>query len=524
MTPKAPSFFRITGALARGILLVAVFLLVAALWVSALLTTVEVRITDARLEDLFFENDNLLLSLLGLAVGGVGLLGLWFVSARIPRRWLGWILFCAVLVSGTIWVICARSAPTHDSYQVTFAGEQMSKGNAAPLGTNYFRYYPFQLGYVAWTELWSYLLVPYNHYQPLQIVNVICLAAAAAALYGIVRLLFRGERAARLFFLLFLLFPQAIWFCTFLYGNLPSFCFAALAVFLMLCYLRTGRVLQISLSALCILISIWLKLNSLIVFVAMAIVFLLHIWQEGRWRLIPLLLAFVLVVPLAKDLPIAFYEARTEHDFGKGIPMSAWASMGLHYASGDRPGWFNGNITTGVFDQYGQDYDKAHEHSMYHIRKRIDYFSDHPRDAIDFFGTKILSQWNEPTFQSIWNNQVRGNYGARIGIAKTVCDEMPDVFIALCDIGHAVNLLGMAVGLVALLKRRRAEDILLPLIFFGGFLYHTVFEAKSQYVLVYLLWMLPVAAYGWSLIALPIGRWTSAYVEKWKQIIRTDRI
>ncbi|MPN36645.1 hypothetical protein SDC9_184155 [bioreactor metagenome] len=40
------------------------------------------------------------------------------------------------------------------------------------------------------------------------------------------------------------------------------------------------------------------------------------------------------------------------------------------------------------------------------------------------------------------------------------------------------------------------ELLVIPLIIFGGVLYHILFEAKSQYVIPYLVLMLPLAACG----------------------------
>ena len=51
-------------------------------------------------------------------------------------------------------------------------------------------------------------------------------------------------------------------------------------------------------------------------------------------------------------------------------------------------------------------------------------------------------------------------------------------------------------GVGALLRSRRLEDVLIPTVLIGGFLYHTVCEAKSQYIIPYLVLLLPLAAYG----------------------------
>jgi hypothetical protein len=48
---------------------------------------------------------------------------------------------------------------------------------------------------------------------------------------------------------------------------------------------------------------------------------------------------------------------------------------------------------------------------------------------------------------------------------------------------------------------------LLALIILGGFVYHLIFEAKSQYVLPYFIMMVPFAAYGfYSLVHLKLPR------------------
>ena len=45
-------------------------------------------------------------------------------------------------------------------------------------------------------------------------------------------------------------------------------------------------------------------------------------------------------------------------------------------------------------------------------------------------------------------------------------------------------------------RKRSGLCLLLPLIFFGGALYHLLFEAKSQYAFPYAVLLLPIAAMG----------------------------
>ena len=44
--------------------------------------------------------------------------------------------------------------------------------------------------------------------------------------------------------------------------------------------------------------------------------------------------------------------------------------------------------------------------------------------------------------------------------------------------------------------RRSAASLILPVTVLGGFLYHMLFEAKSQYIYTYAVYLLPLAAQG----------------------------
>jgi hypothetical protein len=77
---------------------------------------------------------------------------------------------------------------------------------------------------------------------------------------------------------------------------------------------------------------------------------------------------------------------------------------------------------------------------------------------------------------------------------------------AVMDLGVQFIYFGMLVAAIYLLfeqinkkETRRAVEpalYLIPLIFLGGFLYHALFEAKSQYVITYVTLMIPYAAWG----------------------------
>ena len=52
------------------------------------------------------------------------------------------------------------------------------------------------------------------------------------------------------------------------------------------------------------------------------------------------------------------------------------------------------------------------------------------------------------------------------------------------------------IGMLKIFKQGKIEHILLPMIFLGGFVFHTFWETKAIYVLQYYYLLLPYAAFG----------------------------
>ncbi|MDY3258537.1 MAG: hypothetical protein SOX14_09510, partial [Ruminococcus callidus] len=53
-----------------------------------------------------------------------------------------------------------------------------------------------------------------------------------------------------------------------------------------------------------------------------------------------------------------------------------------------------------------------------------------------------------------------------------------------------------SIGLLFCIKNKNILTLILPITVFGGFLYHTISEGKSQYIMPYYILLLGFAAYG----------------------------
>lgn len=508
---------RPAGILARvGLCAIAILVTLAMtfLFIGSMLGTADMSTDNPMKELITFESDSLLKNigclLLFVALG---------VCLTLALRHLGWLkritkwhlalgIFIWVIIAGFVWIITAMSSPTHDSLIVTRAGIAAALGEMKYLQEDYFIRFPFQSGYVLWTELWARIFkLDQNSYLFMECVNILCLAFGEVALLLTTDKLFGRREITFATTLVLAAFFQPIIFSTFLYGTIPGFCFAAWAIYFFICYLKNNRWWLIALSAASLIIAVSLKLNNMILLVAMGIILAAHLLRgKPLRRLIALVLMCVSVLTLT-NIAKWQYEKRLDKELGDGIPMISWMAMGLHDAP-TAPGWYDGKYTVSNFHNSGNDPDVAGEKSKEVIKERLEYFKEHPDEAGEFFSDKILSQWNETTFQSLWNNQVRGQLRPRNGIAKYVCEDGESKVKDVMDLGVQFIYCGMLIAAVYLVISQikkddeRPEDqlglFLIPLIFLGGFLYHALFEAKSQYVITYVTFMIPYAVWGFA--------------------------
>ncbi len=511
-TPTLQKVGRGTSRVALAAIAVLCLAAMIFLFLGSMQGTSDMSLDHPGLEIVFFEKDsiglNLLFLLLFLAAGTALILVLrrfaWF--NRLTPAHLSWIVGAWVFVFASLWVVQSMSSPTNDSHIVTSAGVQIANGDLSALDRDYFIRFPFQLGYVFWTELWARIFfMAGKNYLILEFINALCLALGEVAMVRLTHRLFRRREVTFATALSLCLFVQPMIFCSFLYGTMPGFCFAMWSMLLFVCYLQTDKWRYIIGAGVTLAISVGLKLNNMILLVAMVILLLVHLLRGKCWqRLASIAILCVLVLTL-KNVGLWRYEIGMDRDFGKGIPMVSWLAMGLNEAAA-APGWYSHEYTVGNFNAVGKDPDAAAEKSMEVIKDRLTYFKENPGKAGDFFSEKILSQWNEPTYQSIWNNQVRGHYMEAFGFAAYACGEGEDTVTRVMDVGVQFLFFGFLTAMVFLLisqcrrcQERRPDEAalwLIPLTILGGFLYHMLFEGKSQYVITYVTYMIPFAVWG----------------------------
>jgi len=454
-------------------------------------------------EVISFNYDNFCLNRILLFISVCLIYLLWRHFESISLNRLLSVLCVWVLAFGLVFVLNTKLQPSEDSYIVNFFARQAARGDFSYYH-EYFKFYPFQLGYVLYAEAFFRL---FNLVLPgvpegfgslaLQGMNVIYTAFAYCALVKFSGYVFKSETVQKLSALLMFFCMPPLFFATFMYGNVPALAFICAGLWLYAAFLEKGRWYNGLGAALALTAAVILKLNSLIVVLAVFIAVFVSFVKKPRWSLALFAAVFALVLLLVMPLPQKLYEARMDEKLGDGIPQVSWLAMGLHEGS-SCSGWYSPTYTTTAYRLTEYDPDATAFISEKAIQERLDAFRQYPIECYRFFGRKFLSQWNEPTYQGLWNNQLRDHYSQPGFVYQLLCHDWERPVKAFMNIYQQLIFFGFALGLVRIFRRRDMSASLLPLIILGAMLYHLLFEAKSQHSQGYFIMMIPVAAFGFA--------------------------
>lgn len=482
-----------------GLLLVFMLLLC----LSAYTETSYLNTNNISGENIDIYADNIFLNAILLVLAICLLYILYHYTDFLDTRLLELILFGWMFFFGCLFIMTTKlAAPVYsDSFILTNSAMEAAEGEYYNMGS-YFARFPFQLGYVLYCEIFfrAMLLVlpglPQGYYYlALQGVNLLWLMLSYYALIRITKLMVSDARVHKLCLVLMLLSLQPLMSCTFLYGNIPAFSCGCVAVWMFLLFIKQGRIGFALICALSLSLAVCLKLNLMIFLVAIGGVWFVELVKKFSLRsCLCLVLAVVCVLSISK-LPQAIYEKRSGYDFGEGIPMLGWLAMGMsegHAAAG----WYKEDHTVTAFKESGNDPVATGEKAKAVIRERAEFFANDKKEALRFFSEKLRSQWNEPSYDSIWLNQVFLSFSEKGGLYSFFCDKGQRLTMSLMNQHQQLVFLGVLLSIPALIKKRDILSCILPLIILGGLMYHLLFEAKSQYALPYFILMLPVAAAG----------------------------
>lgn len=425
----------------------------------------------------------------------------------VPRRWVKLVACCFVFLLGALWAFWNHTMPTADRTFIYQNAQNLLQGDYSLLRPGaYFSQFPYQLATSLWAALLMKLFGTGHYFFSFQLFNAFF---AALLVYFLLRLveLFTSDRKALCLtvFLCMAFYPIAL-LSTFIYGTLASAAFSAGALVFALRAADTMKFRFFAGTALCITLAMLAKPNSAVFLVGLVLLFLAAaLRRKSVWALLGLVACLILALG-ASELVLYIMEQLSGYDLHNGETFWAWIAMGLQTGP-LAPGWYNEyNDMLYVLHQF--DSSAISREALASIGDSLTQFLTHPSYAVHFFGLKTISQWCEPTYATFWISKNALTEQLAPGwVQACYAGPVHDALVLWAD---ALQTLLYAGAAVCLWKRCRVwsvEQLIPVLVVFGGFVFHTFWEAKSLYIINYSVLLVPYAALGLCDISCFISRY-----------------
>lgn len=411
------------------------------------------------------------------------------------------LLPCSLLISFGIslfWAIQCEYIPVWDPEYICRSASILAQGGM--LGEKdmaYLNQYPHQIG-VVW--LFRLLIGMFGtggeSYMTLHIFFALCMPLIVWNGYLLTDAFFE-DKEVDCYYLLGATGCLALFFyVNFLYSDVPGILLALMAMNGIVSYSKTGKKGWGILGVLLFILAVVVRKNNLIlVIAATGMWFLYGVIKREKKRVVEAVLSvFVIVVgsQLATDGLCSHYHVSQD----KAEPSIVWVAMGAQ-RSGRGAGWYNGYIEQ-VYNECEGNPELIKAEATKELKKSLMSFVKNPAEGLAFYIDKLLIQWNQPCYQSL-------------GVSA-VYEEMPEGIVEAIYQGRAYQstrsyfdcyqwliYMGFTIYLWKNCKKKEVSVyIMIPILaVLGGVAFSLLWEAKSRYILPYLVLMLPYAAKGW---------------------------
>ena len=438
---------------------------------------------------------SLLLSLAALAV----LLGMHGLLERLGGVRLGAGLCALWLAAALLWIWAIGMRQRADAQMVLADAHQFARNHYDALSGDYLQVCTYQLGIALPLHMLARLFSGATIGQLdflAQCVNAALGIAGAGVLAALAQELL-DRRAASATLLLYIASLPTLLFAQFVYNINLMILLGAGAMLCFARYVRTGRVgFGLAYAALAGLATV-AKPNAEIVLLALFICALLHGWANRDMKIVLLAALSFAIGKGAFAAVAAWYGKQGGVDFRANVSMLARLAMGMQ-ESPIAAGWYNKYIEQFFAADVTAQQEKAQ--ALAAIGARLGWMRENPAAALAFYREKLLTQWLDPAYDSLWMGELSekvGRYNGLIGSIYRRKDGLRTLMDGYMDAMQTAVYALSAVGGARLLKKKGDMAALaLPVTILGGALYHLIFEAKAQYAYPYMVYMLPLAAAG----------------------------
>lgn len=354
--------------------------------------------------------------------------------------------------------------------------------------------YPHQLGLM----LYDQILTEFSENPSfLFLVNFLFILGINATLWQLSDALFHQKLTNILTLIISFAFLPQLFFILFAYGLIPGFFFMLLGFYFTVRYTGSGSKKHAAGIVIGTAMAVLLKQNYLIGALAILLFLFLRFLQEQKAMYLAVISLVVVSMVLPGKLVKSYYEHQSGTLLDNPNPSILWVGMGTDIDNTQRgPGWYD-NSCWDIYFEAAFNSREAAELGREKLLQNWEKIKAAPDRAAIFFAKKYASQWCDPMYQSIWSGPLEdcGQY-THTEILQSIynggqwASGLKSYSKALC---LAIWL--FATAYIVVFSRGSVGWELLFMYFIGGLLFHTFWEAKSQYTYTYMFVLIPFAAH-----------------------------
>lgn len=483
--------------IATNIVKLIFFAIIAYLFYYSIVETSAIIENKYTNEHTLFRKDNIILNI--TAIISVCIISVIIRKRRIKiNKYVVFIITILWIATCVTWIFMTDLTPRSDQLQTLKVASKILQGNYAPLKKGGYLYiYPQQYGL---TLYFCAIVSLFNEsaYLIIQLINIFLLCIAYYSIYKIIQLLYNNEKISKCVFLALIAFAPISMYITFVYGNIIGLTFSCLSILFQIKYLQSEKKRYILPIAVFACLAVMLKSNYLINLVGILVVFIVEmIFRKKIKYIIPIISIIVCYIGMTHGVNYIM-KSITGMERSEGTPMTTWVAMGMQEGP-MAPGWYN-EFNLNTYVKSGYDSDKASVKAQDSIQKSIEEFKNKPEYAREFFNKKILSQWNNPTFECIWIHLYRKTEQSYSPMVESVLikdGKLGKLITGYADTMQSLILFGTCTYIILDFKKIKMKELIFAIIFIGGFLFHIVWEAKCQYAITYFVLLIPYSVLGY---------------------------
>lgn len=348
--------------------------------------------------------------------------------------------------------------------------------------------------------IWSILfrIARDTNFVIIEYMNAICNGITVIAIYLICKELSKKYNVNKyLGIFMTLTFMAISALAVYIYGDVSSLAFALLSIYFIMRYVNSKKFRYALLSAICMAIAYMLRMNILIFIIAVVTYLFLDIISEkAKLNSVTIktavILGFCVVSMLPSIITKNYYTNKYNMNKKETFPAIGYFYMGMNETEAGS-GWYNFRRASYAYYTDSQDSKKAYREG---INERLNYFLHNPREMINFYIRKTASMWTENTYGAVIYN-LSDTFISREHINRELDDKILLKESMVRTYQKALIFIIFGISIIVVLQNRKNisnEVLLLITIFIGGFAFHTLWEAKSRYIIPYIVVLIPVAS------------------------------